>query len=387
VLMTVPEHQNPEFKINSEADSVFLGVLDSCNPEIMFSHKQEDGPIALNIHFQKNLAPDYPQLLAREMSMYFHRCGKRNAVKTWLRGTPLNGLGAGEITEIAFLMANYFNMDESPHSEYGFECDVSEINTNNLSLMKGLRFTTLLLNIDASMPPENTAMPSAIDLIQQYKFHEIHFRLHTKKACRSTLYHWLGYLSKSKPVLLEISEIETVLNGTIKLDEMADLMAKQGYVLLGDRFFVVKEHPLVELKYQGKLQYTPPWGASHPDIKDWVGLGVGAIGKIGQTFYQNLRKESDYVNDLSLGKLPICCSGKHSNKEAQHTWTMIQQLICLHRISLQQHLLSNRSLRKIKQALEKACQSGWMGNQGMDFVLKREGLNHLRDICRDLQQY
>lgn len=385
--MTVPENQNPEFKINSEADSVFLGVLDSCNPEIMFSHKRENSPVALNIHFQKNLAPDYPQLLGREMSMYFHRFGKRNAVKTWFRGAPLSELGAGKITETVFLMANYFYMDESPHSEYGFECAISDINEDNLSLMKGLRFTTLLLNIDTSTPPESTTLPSAIELIQQYKFHELHFRLHTKKSCRSTLYHWLGYLCKNKPALLEVSEIEKVLNGTIKLDEITNLMSKQGYVLIGNRFFVAKENPLAELKHQGRLQYTPPWGASHPDIKDWVGLGIGAIGKIGQTFYQNLRKESDYVNDLTLGKLPICCSGQHPNKEAQHAWTMIQQLICLHRISLQKNSLSNSSRQKIKLTLEKACKFGWMGNQGMDFILKRKGLNHLRDICRDLQQY
>ena len=384
--MTVPENQSPEFKINSEADSVFLGILDSCNPETMFMHKRESSPVALNIHFQKNLTPDYPQLLAREMSMYSHRCGKRHAVKTWLRGTPLNELGSGDITEIAFLMANYFHMDEGPYNEYGFECTIAEINEDNLSLMKGLRFTTLLLNIDVSTPPESTTLPSAIALIQQYKFHEIHFRLHARKSTRSTLYHWLGYLSKHQPVLIEISELEKGPHVKVRLDEMTDLMAKQGYVLLGDRFFVTEEHPLVRLKRQGTLQYTPPWGASHPDIKDWVGLGIGAMGKIGQTFYQNLRKESDYVNDLTLGKLPICCSGQHPNKESQHAWTMIQQLICLHRISLQQNFLSSHSLHKIKKSLEKACKSGWMGNQGKDFVLKRKGLNHLRDICHDLQQ-
>lgn len=380
--MSMPENRHSGFKIRAKTDSVFLGVLDSCSPETMFTEKRDNSPIALNIHFQNNLIPDYVKLLCREMSMYSHRFGKRNAVKTWFRGAPLNELSSGEITEIAFLTANHFHMNESAYSEYGFECRVKDITENNLSLMKGLRFTTLLLNIDAGMPPENPAITSALTLIQQYTFREFHLRLHTSNSDKVNLCHWLEFLATNHPALLEVSDAGKERQDTLKPGDIANLMAKQGYTLLGDRFFVIKDHPLVQLKQHGKLQYTPPWGVSHADIKDWVGLGIGAIGRIGGAFYQNLHKDKEYTNNLLSGELPICCSGHHPNHQGYCAWTMIEQLICHHRISLKPRSKENENVKKV---LETACERGWMTARENAFTLTTRGLNHLRDICLSLQ--
>lgn len=383
--MLLPEDRKPGVKISSEADSAYLGVLDSCDPESMFIHKGENSPIALNIHFHKNLNPDYPQYLTREMDMYYHRFGKRRAAKTWLRGAPLNKLHSGDITEITFLAANHFHMNEDPSNEYGFECEIDDINEDNLSLMKGLGFTALLLNINIDIPPLKNDIASVLNIITHYNFHEIHFRLHAQASNRSTLYYWLGYLSKNRPISIEISGIENACR-TIKLDEMSALMSKQDYTLAGNRFFIAKENHLVKLKKLGTLQYAPIWGVSHPDIKDWVGLGVGAMGKIGQAFYRNLYTESGYINDLSLGKLPIYCCGQHPSTDAFYTWAVIEQLICLHRISIQQHDSSNSHFQKIKRTLEETCEYGWMNKRGTNFFLESKGLNRIREICHALQQ-
>ncbi|MBL4567787.1 MAG: hypothetical protein JKY85_07275, partial [Porticoccus sp.] len=206
--MQASEKPPSAFKINSEADSAFLSSLTLCNPKVLFKGTQKNSPIALNLHFQKNLNPDYPHLLTREVSIYAHIFGKRKALKTWFRGTPLKTLSAAEITEVVFLTATQFKMDEGDYSEYGFECVVTDINESNLALMKGLRFTTLLLNINAALVPKNTEIFPTLALIKQYKFREIHYRVNTLGTSWNNLRDWLDYLVNSQPALIEIMGIE-----------------------------------------------------------------------------------------------------------------------------------------------------------------------------------
>ena len=383
--MRASEKPCSTFKISSDADTIFLSSLTSCDRDTLFKSSQKNCPIALNLHFPKNINPDYPHLLTREISIYAHKLGERKALKTWLRGNPLKSLSAAEITEVAFLAATHFQMDEGDHSEYGFECTVSDITENNMALMKGLHFTTLRLSINVSLAPKNSEILSALDLIKQYKFNECHYRLIAKGVSWSNVYSWLDYLVQSHPAILEVMGVDKGENDAVKLNQMTDTMSQHAYILIGDRFFVKNNHSLALLKQRGKLQYTPPWGASHPDIKDWVGLGVGAIGRVGDAFYQNLRSEMEYVADLSQGRLPICCSGQHSNINSQQQWELVEQLICLHKISMPTHKSPRKPVNKTEEILEKACKNGWMTKQGADFIMQSQGLNHLQEICTDLQ--
>ena len=383
--MQYSEKLFPAFKINSDADSSLLGLLTFCEPSTLFNSAQNQLPIALNFNFQKNFDADYLQLLTKEIGLYAHKLGARKALKTWFRGTPLKSLNSAEITELAFLTATHFQMDEESYSEYGFECTIEDINKSNLALMKGLRFTTLLLNLNATQAPDPTVIDSTFELIKQYQFHEIHCRLDITTSNWTHLCCCLENLVSNQPSLLEVTGLEKKTNNTIKLNQITKEMSKYGYILLGDRFFVTKNHPLAQLQKEQKLQYTPTWGVSHPVIKDWVGLGVGAVGKIGNAFYQNLPTETEYVSNLSQGKLPICCSGKYPNQEAIHTWELVEQLICLHQISLSADKTTILPSEKTQEILKNACKNGWMTKKGTDFIVKNQGLNHIREICNQLQ--
>lgn len=379
------EKLNPAFKINSDADSSLLGLLTFCEPSTLFSCTQNESPIALNFNFQKGLNADYLQLLTKEISIYAHRFGTRKALKTWFRGTPLKSLSSAEITELAFVAATHFQMDEESYSEYGFECTVKDINKDNLALMKGLRFTTLLLKFNATPAPDPTVIDSSFELIKQYRFYEVHCRLNAATSNWIDLCNWLHSLVNNQPSLIEITGLDKKKNNLIRLDQITKEMSKYGYILLGDRFFVTKNHPLAQLKKQQKLQYTPTWGVSHPSIKDWVGIGVGATGRIGNIFYQNLPIGTEYASNLSQGKLPICCSRKYPNQNAAHTWELIEQLICLHQISLPADKTTLLPFEKIHKILENACKNGWMEKKGTGFIVKNQGLNHIREICIQLQ--
>ena len=379
------EKLNPAFKINSDADSSLLGLLISCEPNALFSGSQNTSPVALNLHFQKDFNTGYLQLLTKEISIYADKVGTRKALKTWFRGAPLRCLSAAEITELTFLTATHFQMDEEDYSEYGFECALEDINDSNLALMKGLRFTSLLLNLNITLAPQPIVIDSTFESIKQYRFHEVHCRLNAATSNWSHLSNWLHNLVNNRPSLIEINGLEKNTNDTIRLDQITKNMSKFGYILLGDRFFVTENHPLAKLKKQRKLQYTPKWGASHPSIKDWIGIGIGAVGRIGNAFYQNFPMETEYAANLSEGKLPICCSGEYPNQDAVHTWELIEQLVCLHQISLPANKTTLLPSEKTQEILENACKNGWMTKKGSNFIIKDQGLNHIQEICNQLQ--
>lgn len=380
--MQVIRKSDETFQVYSGTDAEFLSPLVSCSLDSLFKCKPETSPIALNLHLLEGLSSDYPHLLARELSLYSQKFGQRRAAKTWLRGAPLKCLSAAEITEIAFLSASNFDIDEDIYSEYGFECSVADINESNLALMKGLRFTTLLLNIDATLTPKTQHIWPLLDLITQYKFQEVQLRLDASNSDAATLHHWLESLVVNHPQLIELHGMED-MNEPIMLDQLTKLMSARGYHLIGDRYFVIEHHPLLQLKLSGKLQYTP-WGLSHHKIKDWVGLGIGALGKIGGGYYQNTDKESEYQSNLSQARLPIQSSGKHPNDNTIQLSALMEQLICLHQIpNLKNHPLIKENPR-IHQVFQLACHKGWMVEEENHLRISCQGLNHLHEINRNL---
>ncbi|MEH6616393.1 MAG: hypothetical protein V7699_00990 [Porticoccus sp.] len=380
--MQVIRKPDETFQVYSGTDSEFLSPLVSCSLDTLFECKQETSPIALNLHLLEGLSSDYPHLLARELSLYSQKFGQRRAAKTWLRGAPLNCLNAAEITEIAFLSAGNFEMDEDIYSEYGFECSVADINENNLALMKGLRFTTLLLNIDAALTPKTQHLWPLLELITQYKFQELQLRLDVSNSDAATLHHWLESLIVGHPQLIELHGLND-MNEPIMLDQLATLMSARGYTLIGDCYFVNEHHPLLQLKHSGKLQYTP-WGLSDPKIKDWIGLGIGALGKIGGGYYQNTDKESVYQSYLSQAKLPVHSSGKYPNDNTAQVSALMEQLICLHQIpNLKNHPLIRENPR-IHQVFQLACHKGWMIEEEKYLRISSQGLNYFHEISRNL---
>jgi coproporphyrinogen III oxidase-like Fe-S oxidoreductase len=380
--MHVIQTSDEAFQLISGTESEFLSPLVNCSLDALFKSNPESAPIALNLHFHEGLKSDYLQLLITELNLYAQKFGQRKAAKTWLRGTPLSCLSAAEITELSFLTASNFDMDEGTYSEYGFECSVADINESNLALMKGLRFTTLLLNIDATHTPKTQQIWPLLDLIKQYKFQELQFRLDANNSDSTTLHHWLESMMVSQPQLVELHGMEE-MSEPIMLDQLTKLMSARGYTLIGDRYFVSEHHPLLQLKQSETLQYTP-WGLSHPKIKDWIGLGIGALGKIGGGYYQNTDKESVYQSNLSQAKLPIQSSGKYPNENTAQVSALIEQLICLHQISNpKNHPLIGENPR-IYQVFQQACNKGWMIEEGGNLSISSQGLNHLHEITQNL---
>ncbi|SHE78763.1 oxygen-independent coproporphyrinogen-3 oxidase [Modicisalibacter ilicicola DSM 19980] len=77
-----------------------------------------------------------------------------------------------------------------------------------------------------------------------------------------------------------------------------------GYVYIGQDHFALPDDELARARHTHRLQRNFQGYSARADC-DLIGLGVTAIGKIGDSYSQNVRELSRYYTRLDTGQLPI----------------------------------------------------------------------------------
>lgn len=92
-----------------------------------------------------------------------------------------------------------------------------------------------------------------------------------------------------------------------RVDMLAAAMAgflDHDYDYVGMDHFALPGDPLAVAKREGRLQRNFQGYSTHPDC-DLIGLGVSAIGRIGDSYYQNAKSLPEYVESLDARRLPV----------------------------------------------------------------------------------
>lgn len=77
-----------------------------------------------------------------------------------------------------------------------------------------------------------------------------------------------------------------------------------GYDCIGMDRFALPDGPLAVARRQGRLHWSLQGYSEHPE-GDLIGLGVSALGHIGDCFYQNARTLPTYFAALAENRLPV----------------------------------------------------------------------------------
>lgn len=77
-----------------------------------------------------------------------------------------------------------------------------------------------------------------------------------------------------------------------------------GYVYIGMDHFALPDDELARARDNGTLQRNFQGYSTHADC-DLIGLGVTAIGKVGDTYSQNVKETAQYQHRLENGRLPV----------------------------------------------------------------------------------
>ena len=103
-------------------------------------------------------------------------------------------------------------------------------------------------------------------------------------------------------------------------------LTSAGYVYIGMDHFALPDDELVRAKHQRSLQRNFQGYSTHAD-QDLIGLGVSAIGKVGDSYSQNLKSLPDYYAAIDAGHLPVQ-RGILLTEDDRIRRTVIQELMC-----------------------------------------------------------
>lgn len=121
-----------------------------------------------------------------------------------------------------------------------------------------------------------------------------------------------------------------------RLDILAraiEILSNAGYTYIGMDHFAKPGDDLAIAQRQGRLQRNFQGYSTHPE-SDLLAFGISAIGKIGPTYYQNVKTLDEYYAILDDGRLPVL-RGIELSPDDLLRRAVIQSLICNFRLSVE----------------------------------------------------
>ncbi|MGR2738756.1 oxygen-independent coproporphyrinogen III oxidase [Billgrantia sp. Q4P2] len=103
-----------------------------------------------------------------------------------------------------------------------------------------------------------------------------------------------------------------------------------GYVYIGMDHFALPDDELTLAKESGTLQRNFQGYSTHADC-DMIGLGITSIGKVGDSYSQNVKETAQYQARLEAGRLPVM-RGYRLNDDDRLRRDVINALMCHGRI-------------------------------------------------------
>ena len=110
------------------------------------------------------------------------------------------------------------------------------------------------------------------------------------------------------------------------LKATGDRLADAGYVYIGMDHFARPEDELAKAQRQGSLYRNFQGYSTHADC-DLIGLGVTSIGKVGNSYSQNVKSTEEYYALVDAGHIPVF-RGIELNQDDILRRDVITRLIC-----------------------------------------------------------
>ena len=167
-------------------------------------------------------------------------------------------------------------------------------------------------------------------------------------------------------------------------------LARAGYVYIGMDHFAKPADELAVAQAQGRLQRNFQGYSTHPE-SDMLGFGVSAIGRIGPTYYQNMKRLEDYYAALDQRRIPVL-RGIELTADDLLRRAVIQALICQFRVSIESielgHLIDFRRYFAEELAELRGLEAdGLVEVQPEWIVVTPRGQLLVRTICMVFDKY
>ena len=110
-------------------------------------------------------------------------------------------------------------------------------------------------------------------------------------------------------------------------------LTREGWLYIGMDHFAKPADELAVAQRQGRLQRNFQGYSTRPE-SDMLGFGISAIGRVGPTYYQNVKGLTEYYAELDAGRLPVA-RGIELTRDDLVRRAVVQALSCHFRVSLE----------------------------------------------------
>ncbi|MDD2761528.1 MAG: oxygen-independent coproporphyrinogen III oxidase [Methylomonas sp.] len=334
----------------------------------------EGGPLSLYFHIPfcdtvcfycacnkivtKNRAHAEPYLdnLCREVAMQGELFDKNRKVNQlhWGGGTP-TFLNYSQMKRLMDTTREHFNLHDDDSGEYSIEVDPRETNDRTIAELRELGFNRISLGLQDFDPAVQKAVNrlqskeqtfAVLEAARKEGFRSTNIDLiyglplQTVETFAETLYQVLAYAPDRFSIFnyahmpsrfktqRQINEAD-LPSPAVKLDILqmvGNKLTEAGYVYIGMDHFAKPDDELAVAQREGKLYRNFQGYSTHSDC-DLVGLGVTAIGRVGDAYMQNYKELDEYDKAVSAGRLPVF-RGVELDADDKLRRAVITQLIC-----------------------------------------------------------
>ena len=303
----------------------------------------------------------YIKYLGKELALAGELLGKERAICQlhWGGGTP-TFLSREEMTELMRLLEAQFT--RAPGAELSLEVDPRKVEPGRMEFLGALGFNRLSVGVqdfDAAVQRAVNRVQSedetrrVIDEARASGFHSVNLDLiyglpkQSLDSFDATLDKVLA-LAPERIALYNYAHLPSLFMPQRRISA-ADLpspeaklqiltlaigkLARAGYLYIGMDHFARPDDELAVAQRQGRLQRNFQGYSTHPE-SDMLAFGISAIGRVGASYYQNVKTLERYYDALDDGRLPVL-RGLELTQDDLVRRAVIQALICNFRLSIE----------------------------------------------------
>ena len=272
----------------------------------------------------------------------------------WGGGTP-TFISHKQMTELMQQTRKHFTLLDDDSGEYSIELDPREVDSSSISLLRKLGFNRISLGVQDFNPK----VQQAVNRIQSYQqtrdvilaarkhnFHSISLDLiyglplQTEESFNETVdrvldlepdrlsvfnYAHLPEMFKTQRQINE-NDLPSAEDKLAILQSVTNKLVDAGYEYIGMDHFAKPNDELAIAQKERKL-YRNFQGYSTNSDCDLVALGVTSIGKVADSYSQNIKTIKEYTDVINNNKLPVFRGVVLTSDDVLRR-EVINQLIC-----------------------------------------------------------
>ena len=297
---------------------------------------------------------EYLRYLEKETALHVAQLGAHTPVsQLHLGGGTPTFLSDDELTELMRMLRDAFSF--APDGEYSIEIDPRTVDAGRLAHLARLGFNRLSFGVQDFDPDVQQAVhriqpaQQVFDLVasaRALQFQSINvdliyglprqtsasFDRTLKQICelrpdRIALYAYAHLPERFKPQRrIAASELPYAATKVEMLSRSIAALTAAGYVYIGMDHFALPDDELAQAQDHGTLQRNFQGYSTHGAC-DMIGLGVSAIGRVGDAFTQNAKDLVGYYAALDAGRLPVA-RGLRLSEDDHIRADLIQRIMC-----------------------------------------------------------